>query len=458
MTAYIIFIVVHILVILASINISAVSVAIPDISIEYNASIVLVGWVLSIYQLVGTVAAVLIGRISDLLGTKATFLVCAILFTTGSLLVPVAPNIYILILFRLIQSIGGGGMVPVVMSLLSQIFPDNRQRAIGFSMTIFTIGGIIGPSIGGWLVTAWGWRSIFLVNVPFGIIACILTVWLLKGSERKKGKIDYAGAGLLSGAIFAIMIGLSQTSGNNSASGWLLAAGLIILGVVFILLFLRHEKKIQDPIVDLKLISHKPFFQANLFNFVLGMTLIGFSSFLPLFAVTVHKLTTLQSSFILTARSIGLIIATLSASSIVYKWGYRKPMIIGAVVNAVTTMVIIVDPSRLGMSGDFVFSMVYLCGIAVISGIGLGITTFITINATIDLLPQRVAVISGVRQMFLQYGGAISVAVVSLVIESMGGSGAGFEISYWVLGIVSLAVIPAIFFFPEKPSRGTSQG
>ena len=183
MMPYLIYIALHLLLLLASIGVSALAVAFPQLTADFNTSLVLAGWVMSIYLMVSTVASVLVGKVADILGNKRTFMYCAAFFIVGSLLSAVAPNIQLLILFRFIQSIGAGGFVPVILAFVAYLFPRSRPRAIGMSISIYNIGGIIGPNIGAWLVSTWGWRAIFWFNVPIGILVCIPLFFLLVNDQ-----------------------------------------------------------------------------------------------------------------------------------------------------------------------------------------------------------------------------------------------------------------------------------
>jgi MFS family permease len=453
---YLIYIIIHVILLLASISGSAVAVAFPNIISTFNSSLVLTSWVLSIYQLVSTISSVLFGKISDIIGMKTTFVFCSVIFTLGSFLSAIAPNIYLLIFFRLIQSIGGGGLFTVVLGIIADIFPQSRQKAIGLSVSIVAAGGVIGPSIGGWLITAWDWRSIFWVNVPIGILACTAVWILLKADKGHPGKIDYLGGGLLSGALLAVMSGLSQIRNENTVFSWMIVAILLLAGLVLIILFVRQEKKTSSPIVEMDLLDKKPFAQLNVFNFVFGITLAGFTSFLPLFAISQYKLTTLQSSFILSARSIGIILATVAASFLVSRWGYRRPLIIGSIISSLGILIMGTDPSRFNLMVNGSISLIILSLVALVSGLGIGIISFCSMNSCIDLLPQRVAFISGVRLMFLQSGGAISIAAISLTLQNIANRSLGFEISFWGLGLLGLAVIPLVKYFPAQLLKGAA--
>jgi MFS family permease len=456
MIPYLIYFIIHVILLLASISGSAVAVAFPNIMAAFGSSLVLTGWVLSIYQLVSTVASVLFGKISDIIGMKTTFVLCSVIFTLGSFLSAIAPNIYLLIFFRLIQSIGGGGLFTVVIGIIADLFPQSRQKAIGLSVSIVAVGGVIGPSIGGWLITAWDWRSIFWVNVPIGILACAAVWILLKADRGRSGKIDYWGGGLLSGALLAFMSGLSQIRNENTILGWLIVAILLAAGLVLIILFVRQEKRASTPVVEMDLLDRKPFAQLNGFNFVFGAVLAGLTSFLPLFAISQYKLNTLQSSFILSARSIGIILATVAASFLVNRWGYRRPLIVGSILSSTGILIMGTDPSHFNLIVSASTSLIVLSLLALISGIGIGIISFCSMNSCIDLLPQRVAFISGVRLMFLQSGGAISIAAISLILQNVASRSLGFEISFWGLGLLGLAVIPLIKYFPAQLSKGAA--
>jgi MFS family permease len=252
------------------------------------------------------------------------------------------------------------------------------------------------------------------------------------------------------------MSGLSQIRNENTLFSWLIVAFLLVVGLVLIILFVRQEKKTASPIVEMDLIDRKPFAQLNGFNFVFGVILAGFTSFLPLFAISQYKLNTLQSSFILSARSIGIIVATVAASFLVNRWGYRRPLIIGSIISSLCILIMGTDPSHFNLIVNESTSIIILSLIALISGTGIGIISFCSMNSCIDLLPQRVAFISGIRLMFLQSGGAISIAAISLILQNIASRSLGFEIAFWGLGLLGLAVIPLIKYFPAQLSKGAT--
>lgn len=435
---------------LSSINISAVSVAFPDIISSFNTSLVLAGWVLSIYMLVSTASAVLIGKVSDIFGRKRIFLVCTALFIGGSLLSAIAPSIQLLIVFRFVQSLGGGGLVPVIVGIIADIFPHSRQKAIGFSIGVFSMGGVIGPSIGAWLISSWGWRSIFWFNIPLGILSCIPVIFLLKSDLGQKSRIDLPGVGYLVGALSALMIGLSQISQNNTLLLWFVAGLMIVAGVAMIVIFMRHEFKTREPIIELELLRRKPFAAANIYNSLYGLCVFYFSSFIPLYAVSVYKLTTIQSALILSAQAIGMISATTVSSFFMVRWGYRRPMLIGSIAMSICILIMGIQPRHFNMFGIDLSATMIIFILVLILGIVMGIAQPASSNVCIDLMPQRAATITGIRNMFRQGGGAISIVITTLLLQYVGDIAFGFKIIFISMGIIFLASIPCIYAMPDR--------
>jgi EmrB/QacA subfamily drug resistance transporter len=453
MSGYLIFIAVNLVQLLAAISTSAISVAFPNITSSFNTSLVMAGWVLSIYQLVVTGSMVLMGKVSDAFGRRNTLLVCLSLFIVGSLLCAIAPDIQLLILFRLIQGIGGGGFVPSTVGIVADQFPRSRQKAIGLSMSIFPIGGIIGPNLGGWLVTTLGWRSIFWFNVPFSIAACIAIALLLKSEQGHKSHIDLVGASLFIGSLFALMIGLSEIGNGSSKLSWLLVGILFAAGLILMVIFIRHEVKAKDPIIDLEFLRKKPFVAANVYNFIFGACIFGFSSFVPLYAVSVYGMSTLQSGLVLTSRSIGMILAATVSSFFLVRWGYRWPMLIGTVAIAISFLLMGAEPSHVGIMGTQLSGMALLSAVVLLSGLGMGVANPAANNACLDLMPHRAATISGIRGMFRHSGGAISIAIISLLLQHIGNMARGFYIVFLGMGIIILITIPFIFAMPSKTEQ-----
>ncbi len=450
MRAILVFAVTHLVLLLTSISMTSVSVAFPNITAYYNSSLVLAGWVLSINQLVAACSMVIMGKVSDVLGRKKTFMFCAGLFALGSLLAALAPNIQLLIAARFIQSTGGGGMLPTVIGMIVEMFPRHRQQAIGLNMSIFNIGGIIGPNIGGWLITSFGWQSIFWFNVPLTVLAVTPLFFLLKSGGGQKAQIDFAGAGLFSAFLFSFMIGLSQIAHSTTGIEWLITGLLFAASFFLIILFIRHELRTSDPLIDLELLRLKPFVAANIYNIMYGACIFGFSSFIPLYAVSVYGMSTVQSGYVLMARAIGMVIAMTTSGFLLVKWGYHKPMLIGSIVLSAGFFIFAFEFSGVRILGTPISPVVMVSIFALLMGLGGGIATPASSNACIGLMPQRASTIQGVRGMFRQGGGAISIAIITLILQFVGNMSLGFTIVFISIGILVLLTIPFIYGMPDR--------
>src|SRR5215212_7318731 len=153
-----------------SIDSTIVAVALPTLIADLHTSLVWAGWTLTAYALTQTIMMPLVGKLAEQFGQMRVFLICVFVFTLGSLLCGLAPNVYVLIACRVLQALGGGGFLPSCTGIVAEQFPETRSRMVGLFASIFPIGGILGPNLGGAIIEHFGWREIFLINVPIGIL------------------------------------------------------------------------------------------------------------------------------------------------------------------------------------------------------------------------------------------------------------------------------------------------
>ncbi len=441
---YMIFATVSVALMLSSISATSIAVAFPIITSYFMVPLTIAGWIISVYQLGFTVTMPIIGKVSDVFSRKSTFIVCLVLFIVSSAMCAVAKNIEMLIFFRLLQAFGGGGFMPSAVGIISEVFPESRQKMIGLFSSIFPIGQIIGPNVGGWLVDSFGWRSVFLINIPIGLFALALSVFLLPAGERKRGSIDFFGAGLLGMSLAMLMLGLTFL-GYGSAAQW--AWPSFVASLVLAVLLLRHEHKVSDPILDLDILKRKPFVAANLYNLIYGGAVVGVLSLIPMFATANYGMTPSECGLLLTPRSVGMIIASVLTSIYIMKWGYRWPLIIGNTATVVGLYFLGLEPA----------SVLFLYLIMFLLGAGVGVLSPTANNACIELLPERAATITGIRGMFRQMGGALSVTIATLIVQTVGDPSRGFTIVFFGLAIAFIAAMPLIFMMPSRPSIGVEQ-
>ena len=240
---------------------SAVNIALPTIGAEFGMDALFLSWIATAYLLTSAVFLVPFGKISDIYGRKKIFLYGITIFTLASLLMTMVPSAGMLIGVRIIQGIGSAMIFGTGVALLTSIFPPGERGAVlGIYITSVYFGLSLGPFLGGILTDLLGWRSIFLVNIPIGILAVLLIMWKLKGewAECQGERLDIAGSVVYGIALMMIMYGLSLLPG---LSGGL----LIICGGIATIIFIRYESGIPTPVLDVRLFSgNRVFLFSNL--------------------------------------------------------------------------------------------------------------------------------------------------------------------------------------------------
>jgi EmrB/QacA subfamily drug resistance transporter len=447
---YIIFAVTSLSFLLVAISSTTISVAFPDITTEFNVSLILAGWVLGINQLMATAFMPLGGKAGEIWGTKRVYIISIAVFTVGSLICAVADNIWVLIAGRFLQAIGLGSILPLATVIVSDAFPNNRQQVIGFFTSILPIGNIIGPNIGGWMVESFGWRSTFWLNIPLGLIVIFVSLKLLKSEKGEGGRLDLPGTGYFTGGLSSFLIALSTIGNAQSGGSWLVPVALLAMSVIFMIAFYKREGRVKNPMIDLTLIKTSPFLAANVFNLLYGMAMLGVMSFIPLFATSVYGMSTMASGVILTPRSAGMLIASIVTSIMLPKWGYRGPMLAGTVICVLSLVLLGLKPSDITVFDAHFSSAVAVGAILFLAGAGMGIIAPAANNACIDLLPDRIGTITGLRGMFRQSGSAISIALTALILEMIPDISLGFTIVFYGLAVIMLITTPVIFMMPKS--------
>ena len=449
MRRYLIFVTAALGLLMYSIDSTVVAVAFPNFIKDFGTNVLWGAWTISIYLIAITTVMPLAGNLSDSLGRKKVFLTSLILFTASSLACGLAPNIYSLVAFRFLQGIGGASFLPTASGIVSDHFPENRERAIGLFTSIFPIGGIIGPNLGGWIVSRYSWRYIFYINLPIGIVLIVLIMILLKDSKAfSRPHIDFKGVSFFSGGILFLMLGLNLMGESFSFSTLPFAAIFLVLSFFLLFLFFRQEKKDSNPILDMGLLKSKPFLAANLYNMIIGAGIFAIFAFVPLYATSVHGLSTLMSGMILTPRSLGVIPASAVTSFLLRRWGYRWPMVLGLSIISFVTLLLSLKLQLWRMMGIHLGIAEILAFLVMLSGIGMGMALPASNNACIELMPEKVATITGLRGMFRTVGGALGVSLITIILHSTSDLANGFRITFISFGLGLLFAIPLVFFMP----------
>ena len=449
MRRYLIFVTAALGLLMYSIDSTVVAVAFPNFIKDFGTNVLWGAWTISIYLIAITTVMPLAGNLSDSLGRKKVFLTSLIVFTASSLACGLAPDIYSLVGFRFLQGIGGASFLPTASGIVSDHFPENRERAIGLFTSIFPIGGIVGPNLGGWIVSRYSWRYIFYINLPIGIGLIVLIMILLKDSKVFiRPHIDFKGVSSFSGGILFLMLGLNLMGEGFSVSTLPFAAIFLALSFFLLFLFFRQEKKDSNPILDMALLKSKPFLAANLYNMIIGAGVFAVFAFVPLYATSVHGLSTLMSGMILTPRSLGVIPASAVTSFLLRRWGYRWPMVLGLSIISLTTILLGQGLQVWRIMGIHFGIAEILAFLIMLSGIGMGIALPASNNACIELMPEKVATITGLRGMFRTVGGALGVSLITIILHSTSDLRNGFSITFISFGLGLLVAIPLVFLMP----------
>jgi EmrB/QacA subfamily drug resistance transporter len=427
---------------MSSVDQTIVATALPAIEGELHAAINWSGWTITIYALGQVLAMPFAGKISDMYGRKNVYLISAAVFTIASLCCGLATNIYVLVALRAVQAIGGGAFMPSATGIVSDHFGRDRDRALGMFTSIFPIGGIVGPIIGGVFVATWSWRGIFLVNVPIGILLILLAAKFVPASSRRvRSRIDLRGIALLGGMILAGMFGITYLGSGQVPLYSPVFLVSEAVAVVLVVLFVRHSKYDRAPFVPYKLLRGKGFGVMNLINVMSGAGAIGFAALVPLYAEDRFHIPPLGAGTLLTARAIGMISVAGLAVLTLRRTGYRLPMSLGFVIIAGGLLMMFITPD--------VSPYLWLAIAAGVTGCGMGLSVPASNNASLQLAPDQVAAIAGLRGMFRQAGSIAAVSVTTAVIARAGDPGTAQAYVFIVFAALLLLCLPLVFLVPE---------
>ena len=428
-------------ILMVSIDGTIVATALPTLTRELHTSLAWSTWTITIYNLGQVVSLPIAGRLSDNLGRRRMFLIYIGVFTLSSLLAGLANNIYELIAFRLVQALGGGGLMPSTMGVVSDLFTRERDRALGLVSSFFPLGALLGPTLGGFIVTYFSWREIFFVNVPVGAVLLVL-LWIMLPAGRRavQARIDALGAALLGGTLLSVMFALNQFGdrGLRSPIPW----ALLALGALFAGGFWRQQRRSTEAILPPPLLRRPAFAVVNGINVLYGAAAFGIFSLVPLFGQLAYGLSPLAAGSLLSVRAVGMALMSVISSLLLRRVGYRAPMLLGFGILAVGLFLISLPPP------DSPYTWLGLS--ALVCGVGVGIAGPPSNNVAVQLMPDQVAAISGLRAMFRQTGGIIAITLTAVIIGSGPDEGLALGRVFLAFAVLTALIMPAILRVPER--------
>jgi EmrB/QacA subfamily drug resistance transporter len=314
---------------MAAVEVTVISTAMPTIVAQLG-GFSLFSWAFGAYLLTQAVVTPLYGRLADSYGRKQVYLASAGLFLAGSLLCGCAWSMVSLILFRALQGIGGGGLVPLATTIIGDVSePADRPRMMGYVSGIWGISAIVGPLLGAFFVNSLGWSFVFWVNLPIGLVAMAMVGRFLHEPPRtgRHQPIDLPGAGLLVLGIGAIMLVLVQIETLTTAE----IVGLLALGVLALLAFVWRERRVADPLLPAHLLRRRMILAANVSAGLCGALLLGIASFLPTWVQGVAGGDALLAGVVLGVLCICWVAATMTLSRHLARLSFRPVAVIGSI-------------------------------------------------------------------------------------------------------------------------------
>jgi EmrB/QacA subfamily drug resistance transporter len=428
-------------------DIFVVNVAAPSIGADLKTSNAGLELIVAGYSFAYAAGLITGGRLGDRSGRRRMFLAGMGLFTIASALCGFAPNETVLIAGRLVQGAGAAAMVPQALAIINVIFPPaERARAFAYFGVTVGLGAVSGQVIGGLLVDlnlfGLAWRPIFLVNVPIGLVLIALTAKFIPASAtRPASRIDIRGILLLAVSIATAMFGITYLGSGQVPlySPVFLGCEAVAAGTVY--LFLRHSRRDSAPFVPYRLLRGRGFGVMNLINYVYGAAALGFGALVPLYAQERYHIAPLGAGTLLTARAVGMIAVAGAATMALRRTGYRLPMIGGFVIVAGGLVMMAAPPS--------LSPYAWLAIAAAITGCGMGLSVPAANNASLQLAPDQVAAIAGLRGMFRQSGAITAVSVTTAVIARSADPGVVQARVFLIFAALLVAMLPLVMLVPD---------
>ncbi len=397
---------------LGALDALVMSAAMPTIIAELG-GLHLYAWTYTAYFLARAVSLPVFGKLSDLYSTKGLFLFSIGLFLIASIAAGLSPSMGFLVAARVFQGIGGGGIFALVYVVLSDVsMPEHRAKTLSFASSIWGIASLVGPTLGGFIVTWFSWRWIFYINIPLGIVSLIGIAMFFQELREKpeKAQLDWGGATLLSGFILGlltlIMIGGRELPWSSFPI-ILLALATFFMGIGFYIV----EKHAKDPILDFKFFKYRAFALGNMLVFCASFSIFALFAYAPLFLQGALSQTPLQVGYAMLSLSLGWSLGSLFAGRKMHQIGLKRATFIGVLLMVVGT----------GLTLFFTRTTTMLeCFLAFqVVGLGMGFMTLATLIIVQNSVePKDLGVATSFHQFARTMGGTIGVGLCGGIVTS----------------------------------------
>ena len=400
--------------ILEVIDTSIVNVALTDMQASLGATVSEIGWVVTGYAIANVIMIPLTAWLGDYFGKKTYFIFSLVGFTVASVMCGLSFNLPMLIISRILQGLCGGGLLAKAQAILFETFPPHEQ---GLAQSVFGVGVIagpaIGPTLGGYLTDGLGWRWIFFVNIPFGVLAVVMA-WIFLLKDKDKGTqqnqtVDWWGIALLAIAVGSLQTVLEEGEKEDWFNSGLIAI-LAVAGIIGLGLFIWHELSTKNPAVELRVLRHRSLAAGSLYSGILGMGLYGALFAVPIFAQSILHFTATQTGLLLAPGALASAIVMVLLGKLSSKIDPRILIAIGAVGTAFVMFQLSNITPQTG-TDDLFWPLIWRGAFTVLMFLPLSL-------ASLGPLPkQDVSAGSGFYNLTRQLGGSIGIAALTTLLD-----------------------------------------
>lgn len=391
--------------VLASMEMTVTSTAMPTIIGDLH-GLEHYSWVASIYLLAMTVTMPLYGRLADALGRKRVIVFSIVLFCVASVLCSFAQTMIQLVIFRGIQGLAAGGIMPIVLTILGDIFTlEERARIQGLFSSIWGTAALAGPALGAFLVHNFGWRSIFFVNLPFGLLGLGMLLWKYHDREKPHSTdLDLPGITTLAIGCLAALALVSRL--GPGGWGWQMSIALLAVSIVSVTYFVWHEKRAANPVIPAEFLRDRAIGPAIAATFIFGIGFLSLDTYVPLYVQGGRGGGAAAAAKVVTPIMLTWALSSLFAAPLVVRWGFRKTALLG------TTLI------ALGFVGLFIGAIFeapqwLLTVILLLTGAGFGPASMSYILAAQDAVSwQQRGGVTGTISFFRSIGGSLGVGLM----------------------------------------------
>ncbi|KFL17275.1 MFS transporter [Geobacillus stearothermophilus] len=368
-------------------------------------------WLTTAYMLTSTTIVPIAGKLADLLGRRVVYVTGLVIFMVGSALCGMANNMTELIIYRGLQGIGGGIMMPMAMIVIGDVFTGKeRAKWQGVFGGLYGLASVIGPQVGGFIVDHLNWRWVFYINLPVGILA---TIFIAMGLSKYKAegpvKFDLAGMFTMVVGVVSLLLALTFGGDKYEWTSWQIIA-LFAAALVFLTLFVFVERKAEEPILPMHLFKHRTFTVLNGIGFLMSVGMFGAIMFVPFFMQGVVGVSATKSGTIMTPMMITMIIGSIVGGRTVYKIGVKSQLFIGMAIMAAGFGLL----STMDVDTSEWTATLYM----IILGLGMGLVMPLLTLALQESFPKsELGVVTSSSQFFRAIGGTFGMTILGAIMN-----------------------------------------